>query len=1332
MAVELVHRPARSTSPAQLAGPVQLEPPPDLVAGGSAANFMSLVPLLGAAVSMTVMMLLRHSPLAAIGALMMIVTVVASVVLYASQMGKAARQRTTLRDTYLDYLDRRRAELRDDEHRIQQLARQCSPSPSALPALVRDPHRLWERRRHHEDFLRLRLGLGEMACRQVSSGSDTGANTRPDPFMQREMQLLVQRYSAAPQMPVTADLLARGDVSVVGDDDFCRHVARLLLVQAASLHSPEDLGLALVVDQPDRDRWRWADQLPHLLDQGRPGPLGPSRRVCLTMADLAEVIGDDLRSRSTKAAQQLKTTGGHAATDLPRLVVLDARPHGQGDTLALPDEQSNLAGLCITVVHLVHDRQWEPDHVAVRISQAAGGFQVDDYRDDPLRPRTTRGVLDEVDEPFAAGVVRQLAPLRLSPDSMEHAGDAEAEQFNEMIGVREFSRDELHRLWRPRPPADFLRVPVGVDDRGRPVRLDLKEAAQLGMGPHGLCVGATGSGKSEFLRALVLSLLLTHGPDRLNMVLVDYKGGATFAPFEGVPHVSGIITNLQDDVSLVDRVHASLAGEVERRQELLRTAGNISNITDYELHRLERARSGEQLEPLPHLFVVIDEFGELLTARPDFIELFLSIGRIGRSVGVHLLLSSQRIESGRMRGLETYLSYRVGLRTLSDSESRTVLDTSDAFNLPPLPGWGYLKVDTTVYTRFRSGYVSGPLPVPVQERAAAQGPRVHLVPDFTAPEVSATPGDDVVDPLAGRTTGATVLSTSVDLLRAEPRVTAPIWLPPLPEALTLDQAGGGVVPTSQGPVLGAGGGLVVPIGLLDDPEHQWQGQWLLDLNRAGGNAVIIGGPSTGKSTALRTVALSLALTHSPSEVALYGLDLRGSSLMGLRDLPHSGGMAMRTSREAVRRTVEELSDMLAERERAFEEHGIDSLAELRRRRATGDLAELGAADVVLLVDGYGQLFDEFEQIERDVHALLSRGGGYGIHVVATATRWNEVRIAQQPTFGNRIEFRLAEPGESSLGRKLAETVPVDRPGRGMDGSRKLIGQLALPRVDGIADADTLNEGLSWAIAALAAAAPPTAARRVRVLPPVLHPDDVDLGAARDGRTVLGLQERDFRLRTLDLFGRDRHLVVMGDEQCGKTNLLRWTARQLQEQFTPEELVFAVVDPRRSLGDTVDEAYLGGYAPNASLAERLAVSVSKELASRVPQGTHAAGAATEVPSPRIVLLVDDYDVLTAGRTGPLNEFVPYLAMGAELGFHVVMTRKVAGASRGMFDAFHGGVREAGCATLLMDGERTEGTLVGSLRAAHLPAGRGFLVAGGRAPETVQTVLDDQTTLQEDAR
>ncbi|MFD0854928.1 FtsK/SpoIIIE domain-containing protein, partial [Actinomadura adrarensis] len=248
-------------------------------------------------------------------------------------------------------------------------------------------------------------------------------------------------------------------------------------------------------------------------------------------------------------------------------------------------------------------------------------------------------------------------------------------------------------------------VPIGLDAEGRPIELDIKESAQGGMGPHGLCIGATGSGKSELLRTLVLGLAMTHSPEILNFVLVDFKGGATFLGMDGLEHVSAIITNLEDELPLVDRMYDALHGEMVRRQEYLRQMGNYASLRDYEKARMD----GANLPPMPTLFLVLDEFSELLTAKPDFAELFVMIGRLGRSLGVHLLLASQRLEEGKLRGLDTHLSYRIGLRTFSAMESRVVLGVPDAYELPPAPGNGYLKFATEPMVRFKAAYVSGPV-----------------------------------------------------------------------------------------------------------------------------------------------------------------------------------------------------------------------------------------------------------------------------------------------------------------------------------------------------------------------------------------------------------------------------------------------------------------------------------------------------------------------------------------------------------------------------------------------------------------------------------------------
>ncbi|HXV91688.1 MAG TPA: FtsK/SpoIIIE domain-containing protein, partial [Pseudonocardia sp.] len=704
-----------------------------------------------------------------------------------------------------------------------------------------------------------------------------------------------------------------------------------------------------------------------------------------------------------------------------------------------PDVATALPAAGVTVVHLLADRLHEPGEVSRRVTVDGDAVRLEDLAAAPAV--VVDGRLDEAPAPLMEALARRIAPLRLSPDSYDDGTGTPPADLTELLGVDDPAELDPARLWRPRPERDFLRVPIGVDEAGRPALLDIKESAQLGMGPHGLCVGATGSGKSELLRTLVLALAAVHPPEDLAMVLVDYKGGATFAPFADLPHCAGLITNLSGDAALVERMYTSLDGEVLRRQQLLADAGRITDITEYRMRRAERGDPPD-MPPLRHLFVIIDEFGELLTAKPEFAELFLRIGRIGRSIGVHLLLSSQRVEEGKLRGLETYLSYRIGLRTLTEGESRTVLDTPDAARLPALPGNGYLKVDVTVYQRFKAAYVSGPVDDGrTPELAPLVGPPVKPMARFGTP---APPEPRAAEPAgpARRTTGPTLLSTVVGRIAAagHPRVD-PVWLDPLPAAVTLDRAGGGVDVTPQGVRLRVGwtasGGLPVPLGVLDDPARQWQGPLVVDLAAGGGHLLVLGGPGTGTSTALRTLALGLATTRTPTDVAVYGVDLLGSGLRGLADLPHVGGVAGRDDRERVRRTVDEVHAMLAERELLFARLGLDSAADLRARRAAGLAAELPPCDeVVLLVDGYGRLAVEFESLEEKVHDLLARGGRFGVHVVATARRWNEVRSAQQVAFANRLELRLTEPAESGIDARLARGLPEDVPGRVLTAGRR--------------------------------------------------------------------------------------------------------------------------------------------------------------------------------------------------------------------------------------------------------------------------------------------------------
>jgi S-DNA-T family DNA segregation ATPase FtsK/SpoIIIE len=258
----------------------------------------------------------------------------------------------------------------------------------------------------------------------------------------------------------------------------------------------------------------------------------------------------------------------------------------------------------------------------------------------------------------ARALARQLAPYRIAVASEAKDSLGKDIDLLDLLGAPGDAADfDPVPLWAGGSTWDHLRVPIGVTDRGEPLELDLKESALGGMGPHGILIGATGSGKSETIRTLVLALAMSHSSEKLNMVLVDFKGGATFLGLEHLPHVSAFITNLADELPLVDRMQDALQGELIRRQELLRAAG-YSSIHDYEKARA----NGAELAPLPTLVIIVDEFGELLATKSEFMDLFVMIGRLGRSLGVHLLLASQRLEEGRISSLETHLSYRLGLR----------------------------------------------------------------------------------------------------------------------------------------------------------------------------------------------------------------------------------------------------------------------------------------------------------------------------------------------------------------------------------------------------------------------------------------------------------------------------------------------------------------------------------------------------------------------------------------------------------------------------------------------------------------------------------------------
>src|SRR5690606_12796010 len=433
------------------------------------------------------------------------------------------------------------------------------------------------------------------------------------------------------------------------------------------------------------------------------------------------------------------------------------------------------------------------------------------------------------------------------------------------------------------------------------------------------------------------------------------------------------------------------------------------------------------------------------------------------------------------------------------------------------------------------------------------------------------------------------------------------------------------------------------MGLVDDPEHQAQDPWLLDLTRAGGHVALIGAPQTGRSTFLRTVAASLALSYTPRDVAIYGMDLTTGGLQRIEGFPHVGGVATRSNRDRLRRLLEELAGMLAHREAVFRNRAVDSMAQLRAMHAAGQVPELPAADIVLLVDGYGAIRQDFEELEEAFVDIMMRASSFGIHLVLGLTRWSELRMAHQALFGTRIELRLNDPAESSVDRKLSALLTADRPGRVLLDDKK-IAQTARPVLDVVSD-DEVGGELEQLAARVAQSWSGPAAAPIRLLPHELSPADLPKAYEEPDAVPVGLRQDTMETAVWDFAGEDQHMLVLGDAKCGKSTLLRTIAVGLMERFTSDELAIAVIDPRGHVPGVISDDYLAAHARNAGQARGLCTTIAGELEKRPGMDPEVRAKA-----PRIVLLVDDYDIVGAGGTDPLGPLVPHLPNARDLDLH----------------------------------------------------------------------------------
>jgi S-DNA-T family DNA segregation ATPase FtsK/SpoIIIE len=1294
--------------------------------GGQQLLFL-LLPILGVG-SMATLYLGRGGggPLtwviAGVSGLGLVATVVLTLVRGRSQQKVQINEE---RRDYLRYLASLRKQVRDVARNQADRGRDRLPAPEDLWQVAGD-QRLWRRQRTDADFGRIRIAVGPQVLNTPLRVPETAPIEDLDPLTANSLRRFIKAHAAVPELPVAVSVRGFARIAISGERADVLALARAMVAQLASYHSPSSLRIACCLSSRRLADWDWLKWLPHATATGRADAAGPARLCAGNLNRLAALLGDDLGER----APFVKGTPPNPAQ--PHLIViLDG---GGRDTQAALDPVAGSDGVTFLDLGTPPETPIAPT-LQLRVDSGLLGR---------ILPQSVGhlGIADRMDAPAAEFVARQLAALYTATPATADGAFSGDLGLPDLLGLGDPRVLDTAVTWRSRSARDRLRIPIGVDPDSRPVYLDIKESAENGMGPHGLVIGATGSGKSELLRTLVIGLAVTHSSEVLNFALVDFKGGATFAGMAGLPHVSAVITNLSDELSLVDRMGDALRGEMVRRQELLRAAGNYASVRDYEKAR----EGGAPLSPLPSLLVIIDEFSELLSSRPELTDLFVMIGRLGRSLAVHLLFASQRLEEGRLRGLDTQLSYRIGLRTFSASESRAVLGVPDAYELPSIPGSGYLKVDTSQLSRFKGAYVSGELPsapgavvvADPEPLAAGQRPvRFSLAPvrdeqpqpagpesEAGPPEIAATDSELEQSSGAG-SAGQSILDVLVKRLEGRGPAAYQVWLPPLGDPPTIDQVMPGLTETEdRGYTLegfGGNGRLAAVVAIVDKPFEQRRDLLWADLSGGAGHAVVVGAPQSGKSTLLRTLISTLALTHTPVEAQFYLLDFGGGALASLAGLPHVSGTAGRLEADKCRRIVAELLGLLADREALFAERGLDSMAAFRAAPfPTSDGRMFG--DVFLVVDGWLTLRQEFEPLEEAIGVLAARGLGYGIHVVLSANRWMEVRAALRDLIGTQFELRLGDPSDSVIDRRTAANVPAGTPGRGLTSDR-LQFLTALPRVDGRANAGDLAAGVADLVKRIDAAWRGPRAPQVRLLPELVRADSLPAPVPGDRRIPIGIAENDLGPVVLD-FTADPHLIAFGDIESGKSNLLRLVARGIMDRYTPDEALISIVDYRRSLLGVVDGPHLLDYCGSETVLAGAVAQVEAAMRARLP-GPEVTPEQLRDRSwwrgPELFLLIDDYDLVATQTGNPIAPLAQFLPQSRDIGLHLVIVRRTGGASRALFEPVLQRLRDLAAPGLQLSGSREEGALIGDVKPSPQPPGRGYLVTRRNGAVLVQLGL-----------
>lgn len=867
---------------------------------------------------------------------------------------------------YSDYIKRKRKEIEKARHLEADQLNQIYCGPKTELQRIRDfSGDLFDRQNGDEDYLCILLGVGEKPAVRPIKITEKESITVSDEMFKIPRQLM-DEYRCISKAPICLNAMDDNAIGVVGDKERLHEMLKLMSLDLASRHYYTDLKLVYIVGQQDVERVPWIRWLPHVKNDS----LGSRNIVCDEESKNAmfEFLYVELSTR-----EQQKRTWPHYVVFIMADYGIKSHPISKyisrakelGFTFVLMESREELLSQeCDEVVTLE------------RASNCGTVYKTSNLND--VSRFTCTPVRDS--EMWNAAIM--LAPIYSEEVSLESAL-TKSLSFFEMLGISSCEEIDLEKNWSSAAVDRSLAAPLGINAEKEIVYLDLHEKAH---GPHGLVAGTTGSGKSEILQSYILSMAVHFHPYEVGFVIIDFKGGGMANQFRNLPHLMGAITNI--DGAAIQRSLKSIKAELQKRQRLFAEA-DVNKIDDY----IKLYKSGKVVIPLPHLILIVDEFAELKAEQPEFMKELISAARIGRSLGVHLILATQKPSGQVNEQIWSNSRFKLCLKVQDARDSNEVLKSPLAAEIKE-PGRAYLQVgNNEIFELFQSAY-SGAL-------AAVSNIGAQKEYDINAVSVSGKRKT-----IFSRKRGTDTRLDSQNQLEAIVEYVQKycekskiahlpnICLPPLQECIAFKKQ------QSVDPIQ-----TTVTIGVYDDPERQYQGP--AELSLSAGNSIVIGSSQKGKTNLLQTIIKTVAESYSPEEVTMYIIDFNSMILKNFEGLAHVGGVVTASEDEALKNLFKLLFAEIAKRKEKLVQTGVSSFISYR---------EAGKRDlpqILLLIDNLTALKELYFQDEDALLGLCRDGPAVGISVVVANSQTSGIGYRYLSSFSNRLALFCNDSGEYS-------------------------------------------------------------------------------------------------------------------------------------------------------------------------------------------------------------------------------------------------------------------------------------------------------------------------------